>query len=188
MNINLGLGVTCAIFAMDLVTPALSAEPARDFFVFANVGNADANFRPTINDVIDDSDRSFELGVGYAFNPYLALQGSYQDFGEPTGFAGCPPEVLCIQAFSPEPVQIDGWSASLAATLPVGDAFGVYANLGFIAWDASARSPSLNDSGQDVIYGAGVNWNVSERWGLRLSYEWADIDIDSAKFGALFRF
>lgn len=144
--------------------------------------------RPTVNDVIADEDTSYELGIGYAFNRILSLQGSYHNFGKPTGFAGCPPEVLCILAFSPEAVKVDGWAAAVAATWPLGQNLDVFGKLGVIAWDTSAVSPSLNDSGADLLYGAGATWYVSERWGLQLAYEEADLDIRTGKFGLVYRF
>lgn len=71
-------------------------------------------------------------------------------------------------------------------------------SIGLIARDTSAaeivRLPGvgsvddLDASGEDLIYGAGLRWHVSNRWSLQVSYERVNLDIDSAKLGATFRF
>ena len=81
-----------------------------------------------------------------------------------------------------------GWSASLVGTLPLNDDFSVYGQLGLLSWDASARSPTLNDSGTDLLVGAGLNWHVSKQWAISAGYEVADVDIKSTKLGLQFRF
>jgi hypothetical protein len=50
------------------------------------------------------------------------------------------------------------------------------------------RVDDLDDSGEDLIYGAGLQWYVSDRWSLQVFYEHVDLDIESAKLGAEFRF
>jgi hypothetical protein len=116
------------------------------------------------------------------------VEGGYHDFGEPIGFAGCPIEVFCIQAFVPEAVSIEGWSASLVATTSLIEQVEVFGKIGFMSWDADARSPSLNDSGNDLLYAVGLVWNASKRWGVRASYEKVELDIESATLGAIYRF
>lgn len=180
--------VAVAASTLALAAPAALAESQSGFFAVASIGDTNIHYRPQVNDVIADNSRTFELGFGYSLNPNFSIQGSYHDYGDPIGFAGCPPEVLCIVAFSPEEVKVDGWSASLVGTLPLSDKFAVFGKLGVMAWNTDARSASLNDSGEDLMYAAGVNWNLSERWGIQLSYEELNLDIRSSKLGAVFRF
>lgn len=177
------LVLTCLLFA-----PAAPAEPGTSAYAFVNVGTSRSSFRPSVVDVVSDDDASYGIGLGYAFNRHFSLEGGYHDFGDPTGFAGCPIEVFCIQAFSPEAVSMAGWSASLVATTPLNDQFDVFGKIGVLSWDADARSPSLNDSGSDLLYGLGLVWNASKRWGVRASYEKADVDIESAMLGAIYTF
>lgn len=167
---------------------AVGADPGAGAYAFVNIGESRSNFRPSVVDVISDNDVSYALGVGYAFNRYFSVEGSYHDFGEPIGFAGCPIEVLCIQAFSPEAVSIEGWSGSLVATTPLVDQLDVFGKIGVMSWDADARGPSLNDSGSDLLFGVGLVWNASTRWGVRASYEKVDLDIETATLGAIYRF
>jgi OOP family OmpA-OmpF porin len=188
MNTSHLVAVAAAASTIAFAAPAALAEPQSGFFAVASIGDTDIHYRPQINDVIADSTRTFELGIGYAINPNISIQGSYHDYGNPIGYAGCPPEVLCILAFSPEEVEVDGWSATVVGTLPISNKFAVFGKLGMMAWDTDARSSSLNDSGEDLIYAAGISWNLSERWGIQLSYEELDLDFRSSKLGAMFRF
>lgn len=188
MNRVSRVSVLIAAFAAGAANPAWSAEPQSGFFATVTTGEADSEFRPSATDVVSDDDGAFSIGGGYRFNRHLAARLDYHDFGKPIGFAGCPPEVLCIQAFVPERVEIDGWSASLMAGVPLGERFDVYARLGVIAWDASARSPSLNDSGTELLTGLGATWNVTQRWGVQLAYDRVDLDIDSRSLGVVYRF
>lgn len=188
MNTKRYVALAVAAQAFGAIPAALAGPLPGDFYAFANIGSSDSDFRTGVNDAVIDDDRSFEVGGGYAINRYLAIQGSYQDFGEPVAFAGCPPEVDCELQAIPEKVEIDGWSAALIGTVPIGQRFAAFGKLGVVAWDASARSPSLNDSGEDLIYGAGLRWEVSDRWGVDVAYEEVDLDIRSVKVGALFHF
>jgi hypothetical protein len=173
-----------------LAAPAGAAGHEDHYFAFLNVGDSDTSFRTPV-DVVGNDDTSFELGFGYAFNRYLSVQGSYHDFGSPTGVvAECPPEVLCVApniiGGFVEDVSFDGWSAALRGTVPINENLALFGTLGAITWDASARH--LNDSGTDLIYGAGVIWNFAERWGVQFSYEKVDLDIETGKLGILYRF
>lgn len=171
-------------------SPASAGEFASHGYLLASIGEADTDFRPTISDAIQDDDTAFEIGVGFAFNPYFSVEGSYQDFGEPTGFAGCPPEVFCIAIvpLSAEPVEVTGWSVALRGAVPVTDSLSVFARLGFLSWDTSARTAGLNDSGTDLLYGGGIAADFNERFGLQLSYEEADPGIETVKLGVRLRF
>ena len=180
--------VIAAALAGAMAGPALADEPEAGFFASVSISSADSDFRPSATDVVSDDDSAYTIGGGYRFNRYFTAMLTYHDFGEPIGFAGCPPDFLCIQAFVPEKVEIDGWSASVTGGVPLGERFEVFARLGLIAWDASARSPSLNDSGEDLLYGVGATWNVTPRWGIQLAYDTVDLDIETRSLGVVFRF
>lgn len=183
-------GALLCAAGISLVAPAAAADQDAHFYTFLNVGNADTDYR-TIVDEVNDDDRSFELGFGYAFNRYWAVQGSYHDFGEPAGFvAQCPPDVLCIApniiGGLHEKVSFDGWSVALRGTLPISEQFALFGKLGMVAWDAS--STHLSDSGEDLVYGAGVIWNVAGPWGVQLTFEELDLDIQTVSLGVIYSF
>lgn len=190
MNTRIFLTLLLIAGAPVSLSPVLASEFQSHGYVLASVGKADTLTRTSPTDEINGDDTAFEIGVGFAFSPYLSIEGSYQDFGKPYGYAGCPIDVLCIAIvpFSREEVSVDGWSVALRGALPVTDSLSVFGRLGFLSWDASARTQSLNDSGTDVLYGAGIAADLSDRFGLQLSYEKAEVDIETVKLGVRLRF
>ena len=218
---NRGLLATCVVLA--LWTSTASAQAQRGFFASVNIGSSETSFHPTSVARIDDREQSFDVGIGYAFGPYFAIQAAWHDYGQVTGFVVCPPEgctlppgecllpegctlpgecppAVCFAFIQPAPVQVDisGWSARLTGSLPLGSRFAAFASVGVVGWDAStdaivtlpdgSRVDDLDDSGEDLVYGAGLQWHVSDRWSLQAFYEHVDLDIESGKLGATFRF
>jgi hypothetical protein len=177
-----------------------------------NIGSSETSFHPTSVARLDDREQSFDVGIGYAFGPYFAIQGAWHDYGQVTGLVVCPPEgcmlgpdecppgSVCFAFMRPVPVQVDisGWSARLTGSLPLGSRFAAFASVGVIDWDTSADAivtlpggrpvDDLDDSGEHLVYGAGLQWHVSDRWSLQAFYEHVDLDIESSKLGATFRF
>ncbi|MBT8132399.1 MAG: porin family protein, partial [Gammaproteobacteria bacterium] len=166
------------------------AETAGQGYFLVSAGKTDADFRTTSADAVQGDDTSFELGVGFAFNENFAIEASYQDFGEPDGFAGCPPDVLCIAIvpFAREPVSLNGWSAALRGAVPLTGSLSAFGKIGFLSWDTSATNQGLNASGTDLLYAVGVAADLNDRVSLQLSWEQAELDIETVKLGMRFNF
>lgn len=180
------------LLSLALFLPAalVSADDEHQGYLFASYGETDVEFSVTPNDTIQGDDRSFELGFGFALGKHLALEGSYQNFGDPDGFAGCPPDMACIAIvpFSREPVEIDGWAVALRGNLPLTDNLSGFIRLGLLAWDTSARTAVLNDSDTDLLFGIGLAADLGDRFGLQASFEQVELDIETVKVGVTYRF
>lgn len=174
-----------------------AARAETGFFAFASVGDSSAKLDELTFQPPSDDGRSFEIGFGYAFNPYLAVQAAYHDFGDYDS------EVLCVPPDAPFecppiPFQADisGWSLRVTGSYPLGEQFAAFANAGVLVWDADLSFALADDSavftnsseGDDLIYEAGLRWRFSDRWNLQASYEKVNLDIETAKLGVLFRF
>ncbi|NNF67188.1 MAG: outer membrane beta-barrel protein [Gammaproteobacteria bacterium] len=183
MKIKLTLVSLSIMVAACLVAPLCYADNEGQWYALAGVGKASTDIPLTSIERIDDDDTAFEIGLGYAFNKTFSLEGSYLNFGEPTGFSFCPPDLVCVTLFTSEPVDVDGWSAAIRGTMPVSDNFSVFARLGLLAWDASASSPLLNDSGTDLLYSIGVASQINDRVGVQVSIDNAEADISMLKLG-----
>lgn len=207
---NRVLCAACVVLA--LWTSTVSAQAERGFFASVNVGSSRTSFHPSSVARIDDREQSFDVAIGYAFGPYFAIQAAYHDFGHVTGFVVCPPEgctadpdecppgSVCVVFMLPVPVPVDisGWSARLTGSLPLGNRVTAFASVGVIDWRTSAdaivtlpggrRVADLDDSGEDLVYDAGLRWHMSDRFSLQAVYERVDLDIESAKLGVTFRF
>lgn len=184
------------------------------YFAVANIGDSSADLATSFSPPLSDDDRSFEIGVGYAFNPHLSVQAGYHDFGDfhgelelpcpPNSFClppdECPPGTICL---APPPIQVPfrvdvtGWSLRVTGAYPLGERFAAFASAGVLVWDADLRFAleggtaiftGFGTEGDDLMYEAGLRWRLSDRWNIQASYEKADLDIESTKLGVLFRF
>lgn len=171
---------------------------------------------------LEDSDAKWSLFGGYRFNQFLAIEAGYTSLGttqyltEGTVFvygSGVPGVV-----FRNDDVTFDidsetkGFNTGLVANLPLGASFDLHANLGLLFSDTEITmnsssgsfgfggnrvSDSLSGSDQDVFYGAGLGWHLSEKWSLSLDYQlYKDVgsedtgetDIDAVTLAAVFHF
>lgn len=167
-------------------TPAIAQDGS--FYGLLSLGHSDSQFQVSPTDTVEGDENGWAASLGYAFNGAFAVELGYHDFGDPTGYAGCPPEVFCIAAFLPEDTSVTGWSGQLAGTLSLGYDLSLIGKAGVIGWRTSARSPSLDEDGSELIYSLGLNWDITEKLGVQLSYERVDLDITTARAGLLFRF
>ena len=111
------------------------------------------------------------LAVGYTFNPYLAVEAGYTNCNSATAVFYGP--------LAGAPASIDGDSTQLAAvgTYPFNDKFAVFAKLG-AAYD-SVSSVGSTANGTNLMYGAGVKYNLTANWGVHAEYD----DLGKTSFG-----
>lgn len=131
----------------------------------------------------DDEDTAFSAFGGYQFHRNFALEAGYTDFGKIKP-AGTGPD-------------LEAQSVSLTAVgiLPFTEKFSGYAKAGFQRWDLDKAIPgltgSLDDSGTDPVYGAGLQYRFNDTVALRAEYtrsELEDIDLDNAQLQVRFDF
>ncbi|MCU7961950.1 porin family protein [Shewanella sp. SM20] len=125
------------------------------------------------DDDFDDNSDVMQGLVGYKFNKYLALEGSYINFGDyGNGLANA---------------ETDGYTAALKVMLPIADRVELYAKGGqlWYSTDYDVVGFSGNDDGEGVFAGAGVAFKVTERFLINAEYTWydADINVDSVANG-----
>ncbi len=125
------------------------------------------------DDDFDDNSDVMQGLVGYKFNKYLALEGSYINFGDyGNGLANA---------------ETDGYTAALKVMLPIADRVELYAKGGqlWYSTDYDVVGFSGNDDGEGVFAGAGVAFKVTDRFLINAEYTWydADIKVDSVANG-----
>ncbi|MGI2184755.1 porin family protein [Shewanella oncorhynchi] len=125
------------------------------------------------DDDFDDNSDVMQGLVGYKFNKYLALEGSYINFGDyGNGLANA---------------ETDGYTAALKVMLPIADRVELYAKGGqlWYSTDYDVVGFSGNDDGEGVFAGAGVAFKVTDRFLINAEYIWydADINVDSVANG-----
>jgi len=136
----------------------------------------------------DDEDTGLKIFGGYKFNPNFAIEGAWIDLGEVSASDG----VVNVAA------EVDGFQIAAVGMFPINPKFGIFGKVGVFMWDVSATasapgfgSAQASDDGNDIMFGAGVNWNLTTRFGLRAEWERFDIDGDDVDFisiGAQFNF
>ena len=131
----------------------------------------------------DDSNRDvgWKIFGGYQFNPYLALEGGYVNFGkydpQITGLAGTTSFKIKGQ------VDSDAMFFDVVGHLPVNESFSVFGKVGLaFTWtDASASgyvgnlfSASAKADENEVVpkLGVGVRYNITKQIGVRAEYEY----------------
>ena len=129
---------------------------------------------------LDDSDTGFGASLGYQVNENFAAELSYVDLGDVSYEAS-------NEQANPanESVTLDTSAAgpvfSLLGILPVGERWDLYGRAGLALMDsegeATATAGDVTDRISDstnrsnMVLGAGVQYDVSDRFGLRLEWD-----------------
>ena len=173
-----------------------SLAHADGWYVGAGIGQStfkDWNNQPQIAGFASstNTDTSYNLFAGYAFNPYISAEGSYVDLGKFTADAGGMHDEF----------KASGLTAAAVGTLPIDDTFGLFAKAGLFRWDtknSGAASGSAESTGISPLFGVGASINATQNLGFRLGYDiFKDVgdqnntgkgDIDVASVGVVFNF
>ena len=125
------------------------------------------------NDDFDfsEEDASYKIFLGYNFGIIplidLAVEGSYVDFGKPSGTLADGTNVE---------IDLVGWDAFGLAALTFGP-FSVFGKMGLLSWDSdsSFNGQSESESGSDSAYGLGAKFILGSI-ALRAQYEYFDVN------------
>lgn len=118
------------------------------------------------DDEFDDDNDVLQGLVGYRFNKYLALEGSYIDFGH--------------YGNNLSRAETDGYTAGLKVTLPITERVELYAKGGqlWYSTDYDVVGLSGNKDDEGVFAGAGVGFKVTDRFLINAEYTWYDAEIN----------
>lgn len=187
--------VTWAVaMALGLISmPALAAD-GQGFYAGAGVGQLGVDFSGDIDTSpisFDDSDTAFRIFGGWQFNDNFGLEAGYVD-------GGTASETLVIEGTDVDfDIDVTGIDLMLRGVLPVGESFFAFAQAGVIFWDADFKASALgvsesdSDSGEDLVYGAGIGFNLGDNAGVRVEYMIYDIseaDVDSILASIFWKF
>src|SRR4051812_43795624 len=142
---------------------AQAEENPSGFYLGAGVGQ----FNVKIDDIdqtddaierLDDDDRSWKAFAGYRFNPYIALEAAYIDFGTPNSRSDASGSSGDFR------VNISGFAPYVIGTIPVGPVE-LYGKIGYYFYDTRLRididdplQPDVDSrsNDHDLLYGGGV--------------------------------
>lgn len=166
---------TTLILTSTLFFTSVHADP---FYVQANLNRTNIDI-----EVVDETDTTFGIDVGYYFNKNLAIEAGYIDFGE-----------LSINGNGSFSVEADAVQLSVKGIYPVSNTIGFYAEAGIDFWDGKVSfsnvpgfgSGSDNENGNDLFYGIGgvlaFNDNISAHLEYML-HDLDDLEIDTLTLG-----
>jgi len=155
----------CGIVALTLAATAARAED-QVIYLGAGVGQASQS-----QEGFSGSDTSFKLFAGWSFNKYFAAEGGYINGGT---------EKDRVDGLDVA-ISSEGAYVALLGKLPVGQMFSPYMKLGYVFYDAkttaSADGNSITQSNNndDLLYGIGAEFHLSEHFDLRAEYEKVDV-------------
>jgi OOP family OmpA-OmpF porin len=118
---------------------------------------------------------------GYKFFRSFAVEGSYVDFGsfeesqQGVGLAG----------------EANAFNVYAMGILPVTPRIELFAKAGAAVWDSQSaftedgETELRDESGTDFTYGFGLNWNFTERFGLRIELEYFNFGSQDVRLGSV---
>jgi len=185
-----------AIVLALLGASGIASAQQTGFYLGAGVGQTNISTGDLANDIAsefraagitnvssdeNDRDTGWKIFAGYQFNPYLAVEGGYVDFGKydvnATGMAGTAAVNVNGE------VDSQAMFFDVVGHLPANESFSVFGKVGlaFTRTDASASgnvgnffSVSASDSENEVVpkLGIGFRYNITKQIGIRAEYEY----------------
>lgn len=167
----LGLSLTASLSAMGTIA---HADDNGGFYAGSGAG---LYYLDLTGIDFDESAASLRLFGGYEMNQYVSFEAGFSKLFKSSG------DVLGTG------VDIDGtsWDVSVRPTLPLGDrasAFGIlgWSNYDFdIKVDFAGITETDSEKDDDLMYGVGAAFDVTDNWSLR--GEWVAVDVSDADFG-----
>jgi predicted porin len=118
-----------------------------------------------------ETQTSYAVRLGYRFNPNIAVDAGYYDYGK----------------FFDE-TRVSSWGASVVATAPI-DAFDIYGRIGYARTELKVGGEKSHKS--TAIYGVGGRYMFTPQAGLYVEYLYQkpeDVKITAWMAGVQFRF
>lgn len=118
-------------------------------------------------DDFDDNNDIVQGIVGYRLNSFLALEGSYIDFGR--------------YGSSAANAKTTGYTAALKGTIPITQTVEIFAKAGQLWHETDYNIATVSGSSDDksLFAGAGVNFKVTDNFLLNAQYTWYDVDLEA---------
>ena len=179
-----------------VLAPAAQAGP---FYFVGKLGNTDTSIdvEVALTQVLDGDDNSSSYGLGFKLGRHLAFQAEYHDLGNVPGFgSACAiEEPVCILLALPLEADSSAISLSVLPHLLLTRRIQLYGKLGVISWDTeiSVVGELPGDfldqhSDEDLIYGAGLRFNLPGPFDAFAEYERIADFFDTVAIGATYGF
>lgn len=116
----------------------------------------------------DDGSTGFKLLGGYKFNPNLAVEGGYFDFGKASAAGNT--------------FKVNGFGIGGAFHYDVNSDFGVVARLGVANVKGEASASSSSETSSQLYGGLGLGYKVAPNWSVDAAYDFSKAEFSGEKF------
>lgn len=165
-------------------SPLQAQAEGTGFYVGFGLGQAEAKKFCDISGVpgatvgsCEDSDTAWRFFGGYQLNRYVGVE---------LGYAGGPEFNASVTYLGlPATVKAEASALDVVAVgyIPLGDRFALFGKLGLYRWDLDVEVPgygALSDSGTDLTYGLGVQFNFARKFAVRVEGQlYNDVGLES---------
>lgn len=160
--------LTCVLISAGLLTSTVQAEdynPEKDA-AGAYIGGNYGYLRVDDDEDFDDDKDAYQLFAGYSLNQYLAIEGSYLNFGDYGNRLAN--------------AETDGYTLGLKLSLPVTNSIAVYARGGQLWYetDYSVLGVDGNKDDTGLFAGVGASYHLNKDWAVKVDYTVYDNDLD----------
>jgi len=173
------------LLVASLGTTSIATADAGNAYAGVSAGNAS----PDSNGF--DSATGWKIFGGYKLNEILAVEGGYTSFGEMDG----PNVFRGMFGGSSRSVEPTGFEVAAIGNFPINSQLSLFGKVGLLAWDietsASDSTGSFSNTGTDVFFGLGGQYEISGNLAVRAnweSYSMDSFDIDFLSASAVFGF
>ena len=175
--------------ALGLFTVIAVPAFAEGIYVFGDIGQSKIEIDWSNH---SESNTSYSLGLGYAFNKNFAFEVGYRDLGKIT---------LFTDEFATANSDGSVIQASLLAKYPINDKVNIFGRLGFAGvtydykYQAFANSDnhfSSSDEQNKGVFGIGADYSINEHLSLRTEYnqygKFESLETSTLTVGAVYSF
>jgi OOP family OmpA-OmpF porin len=164
-----------------LMATAATADDLKGLYAGIGIGSTSVDGAGPV----DDSDTSFKIFGGYAFNRFLALELSYLDGGTAKESADLLfPGMPRLSIF--DEVENKIVNLSVLGNLPLTQSLSLFGKLGYAYIDTESKTSVFQGSASFIIslddnerkelsYGVGATYSFSRSFQLRAEYEGFDV-------------
>jgi OOP family OmpA-OmpF porin len=125
----------------------------------------------------DEKDTTWAISGGWMFHPNIGAEVGYRNLGETSATVVSGPNTITAI------VDVDGFMLGAVGRIPVVDRFSIVPRIGLYRWELEGRGflngvqvVSDDDSGTDLYFGLGAQYEITKQF--HVGAHWARFDID----------
>jgi OOP family OmpA-OmpF porin len=153
------------------------------FKEWCDVSGAPAGF---VLNACEDTDTGWKLFGGYRFNRYVAIEGTYANWGKVTATVGGSTNISAEQ---------QSMGVAAVGSLELGPQFSVFGKLGLLMTEqeikrsTATQTTTVEGDETELHYGLGVKYRFTAKWAARAEWERTEkLKVEMLSIGAEFRF